>query len=119
MLYQEYIRKAKEVTIAQHDNGLWYLIPEWKYMLTVNNLVNVKIRDFRTNMIDIEDTLKLEVESRNAKESKRNAVINWIYDTITATVEPAILQEETDYIKNVMDYLKLNHELQNTSADAV
>ena len=54
----------------------------------------------------------MEVEKRNAINSKKPVVINWLYDLITTQVEPAILQEETDYIKQVTEFMKTNHEMQ-------
>lgn len=117
MLYTDYILKAKELTIQQLDNGTWYLEPEWQDILWRNNLG--EIDDLEDSYLDgwytLEDILKLEVERRNKVNSKQNDVINWLYDVITATVEPAMMQEETDYIKNVVEFMKLNHSLQDNT----
>ena len=112
MLYSEYINKAKEITIERTDNGVWYLIPEWKYILYRNEMAILKFRDFKPDWYTIEDNLKLEVERRNKRDSNTKTVVDWAHGIISTNVEPAMLQEETDYIKNVMEYMKLNHSIE-------
>lgn len=114
MTYASYILKAKEITIQQLDNGTWYLEPEWQDMLyreSLGELDNLE-DSYLDSWYTLEDILKLEVERRNAMNSKKNEVINWLYDLITAAVEPAMLKEETDYIQQVMEFMKANHENQ-------
>lgn len=106
MLYSEFIFKASEITIEQADNGLFYLEPMWKSFLIDNELNVSDISDIETSWNDIQDILKLEVEKRNTINTLKPYVLNWVHDVITSTVEPAILQEETDYIKNLMEYMK-------------
>ena len=108
MLYCEYIAKATEVTINQADNGLFFIEPLWKSLLIDNELNVSKISDIKTSWNDILDVLKLEVEKRNTKETLLPYVSKWIYDIITSTLDPAILQEETDYLKNYIEYMKVN-----------
>ena len=114
MNYADFINKAAELTITQADNGLFYLEPLWQGILEDNEMSFAKTG--KLSRSEVLDTLKLEVERRNTINSKKNDVIEWVYDIISATVEPAILEEETNYIKNVMEYMKLNHEL-NKSGD--
>ena len=120
MTYASYMFKAKELVIQQHDNGTWYLEPEWQDILYREGLG--EIDDLEDSYLDswytLEDILKLEVEKRNTRDSKKNEVINWLYDLITATVEPAMLQEETDYIKQVTEFMKANHDIK-MSEDSV
>ena len=113
MLYVEFINKAIDLTIVETDNGLSYLEPLWRNILYDNKLNVSEISDAVADWADIFDVLKLEVEKRNTINSKIPIVINWLYETITAQVEPAILQEETDYIKQVTEFMKLNHESQS------
>lgn len=114
MLYSNFILKAKNLTIQQLDNGVWYLEPEWMDILYRNGLgILDDLEDsYLSGWYDVEDILKLEVERRNASDSKKKEVVDWVYELITATVEPAMLQEETDYIKQVVDFMKTNHDLQ-------
>lgn len=106
MLYSEYISKAAKVVIEQTDNGLFYLEPMWKFYLIDNGLNVSDISDCEVSWNEIEDILKLEVEKRNTINTLKPYILNWIHDIITATVEPSVLQEETDYIKNLMEYMK-------------
>lgn len=111
MLYSKFIYHAKELTIQQLDNQIWYLEPEWKDIICreiESDLDNVE-DNYLTDWWDIENVLRLEVDRRNAQDNKKKAVIDWLYDVITQTVEPAMLAEETDYIKNVVEFMKANH----------
>lgn len=112
MLYSEFIYKAKEITIAQLDNGIWYLEPEWQDMLYREGLGDIEeLEDsYISGWYDVEDILKLEVERRNANDSKVELVADWLYQLVTATIEPAVLQEETDYIKQVLEFMKAKKE---------
>lgn len=112
MLLSEFVFKAIDATIEQADNGLFYLDPMWKFTLKDNQLNCSDVSDNDVNEEEIEDILKLEVEKRNAVNSLKPYVLQWVHDVITASVEPAILQEETDYLKNLTEYLKANREAQ-------
>ena len=124
MLYATFIKKAEELTIQQLDNGIWYLEPEWQDMIYRNILYKNNLNeldDLEDSYLDgwytLEDILKLEVIKRNSVIDKKNDVINWLYDVITATIEPAILQEETDFIKNAVEFMKVNHGLDAGDSD--
>ena len=108
MLYQTFIYKAKELTVHQLDNGTWYLEPEWQDILYRENLGALDdLEDsYLSGWYDVEDILKLEVEKRNAQNSKTKEVVQWVYDVITATLEPAMLQEENELVKNVVEYMQ-------------
>ena len=113
MTYASFILKAKELTVQQLDNGTWYLEPEWQDILYREGFGDLESLEdsYLDGWYTVEDILKLETERRNARDSKKNEVINWLYDVITASVEPAIMQEETDYIKQVVEFMKTNNEL--------
>ena len=108
MLYSDFVLKAANTTIEQADNGLFYLEPMWKSLLIDNELNVSDISDIETSWSDIQDILKLEVEKRNTINMLEPYVLNWIHDIITSTVEPEVLQEETDYLKNYIEYMKAN-----------
>lgn len=114
MLYSKFIFHAMEMTVRQLDNGIWYLEPEWKDVICreiESDLDNIE-DNYLTDWWDIENVLRLEVERRNAQDNKKVEVIKWLYDIINSTIEPAMVEEETDYIKNVIEYMKLNHDIQ-------
>ena len=119
MLYTEYIHKVKEATISQLDNGIWYLEPEWRIITHENELFIDDISDFEVTMEEVLETLRLEVDRRNALNDNTKAVMDWLYDLITATVEPAMLQEETDYIKQVVEFMKENHSTNKETPDNI
>ena len=114
MLYSKFIYHAEQLTIKQLDNETWYLDPEWKDIVCreIESDLNKLEDNYLTDWWDIENVLRLEVEKRNAHDDKKKAVIDWLYETITAQVEPAMLAEESDYIKNVVEFMKVNHENQ-------
>lgn len=119
MLYTEYIHKVKEVTISQLDNGIWYLEPDWRIITHENELFIDDISDFDVSMEEVLETLRLEVDRRNALNNNTKAVMDWLYDLITATVEPTMLQEETDYIKQVVEFMKENHSTNKETPDNI
>ena len=111
MLYSKFIYHAKEKAIQQLDNGEWYLEPEWRDILAREVLDDLeKLEDaYVYDWWDIENILELEVKKRNSGDEKKKAVINWLYDLIVANVEPAVMAEETEFIKNMTEYLKVAH----------
>ena len=117
MLYTEFIKKAMDETITQADNGLFYLEPMWKMILHDNELFFDEVSDFQITPEETFEVLRLEVEKRKTIFSKKNDVIEWIYEVISNTVEPAILAEETDFVKNVVDFMRVNHSTNKTSKD--
>ena len=113
MLYSKFIFHAKKLTIQQLDNEVWYLEPEWKDIICRE----MEIKDiseledsYLSDWWDVENILRLEVDKRNAQISKKKEVIDWLYDLITQTVEPEMLVEETEYLKNYIEYKKANKE---------
>ena len=112
MLYTDFIYKAMDLTIEQADNGLFYLEPLWRNILYDNQMDVVNISDADADWGGVLDVLNLEVTKRNTINSKKPDVLNWLYDLITAQVEPAMLEEETDYIKNLIEYLKTKNDAQ-------
>ena len=112
MLYTEFINKAMDLTIEQADNGLFYLEPMWRSILNDNQLILKDVSDVKAGWNDIYDILRLEVEKRNTINSKKPAVIDWLYEVISAQIEPAMLAEETEFIKQVTEFTKANHENQ-------
>lgn len=112
MLYTEFINKAFAETIVEADNGLFYLEPLWQNILNDSQLNIKNISDVKTDWNSVFDILKLEVEKRNTISSIKPYILNWVNDIISSTIEPAVLAEETDYLKNLTEYLKTNKDAQ-------
>ena len=110
MWYPDFINFAVKNAITQADNGKWYLEPEWRLIINGDNVQSMQFEgesDPRT-LDQIEDVLKLEVERRNISNDKTPYVMNWLHEIITTVIDPAVIQEETDYIKNVVEFMKAN-----------
>ena len=113
MLYSKFIYHAKEKTIQQLENGTWYLEPEWRDIIgremEIEDLSELE-DSYISDWWDVENILRLEADKRNAQNSKKEDVINWLYDLITQSIDPAMLEEETEYLKNYIEYKKVNKE---------
>ena len=109
MLCVDFMRKAAEVVVVQADNGLWYLEPLWRTMLGDEGLDVSDVSNVKLGWNGVYDILQLEVQKRNTVDSIKPYVLNWLYDLITTQVDPAMLQEETDFIKQVTEFMKTNH----------
>ena len=119
MLYSKFIFHAKEMAVKQLDNGTWYLDPEWKDIICreiESNIDNIE-DSYLADWWDVENVLHLEAEKRNAQNSKKEDVINWLYELINSTVEPTMLEEESNYIKNVVEFMKVNHNLKDENPE--
>ena len=120
MLYATYIQKVKEVTISQFvESGNWYLEPDWRIILRDSNLTDFRLKDAKIDWNILEDILKLEVTKRNSRDNKLNYVTDWLYNVITSTVEPSMLSEETEFLKNYVEYTKAKQKAEDTDGDDV
>lgn len=120
MLYADYIKKAKELTIVyDEDMMVSYLEPDWQTILYDNEMGDLEsIPDLRIGgWYDIEDVLKLEVEKRNALSSKKNLIYDWLYDIISSTVEPSMLQEENDLFQSMIELAKARNAISSNQAE--
>ena len=105
MLYADYIKKAKELTITYDEDALVsYLEPDWQTILCDNNMGNLEdIPDMRIEgWYDLEDVLKLEVEKRNAIMSRKNYIFEWIYNIITTTADPSLTEGENNIVEAML-----------------
>ena len=105
MSYAEFINKAIGLTVVQAENGLFYLEPLWQSILEDNEMSFTKTgKQSRSEVLDV---LKLEVERRNTIYSKKNDIIEWLFDVITTTVDPIMLEEENKMVKDLLEYARL------------
>lgn len=123
MLYQTFSYKIKELNVLQdEDSGVWYVNPDWvdaTYRAGLGYLEDLE-DSYITDWLDVKDILELEAARRNAKDDKKKQVIDWLYDVISAQVQPVMLQEETEYFKNLVEYMKVAHKEQdNGQIDSV
>lgn len=118
MLYTDFFKKASEAVILVDENsGVVFLDPHYRVTLQDWDLDPAQIEDYPTNWSQLGETLKLEVKRLNDCSSKIGFVTEWLYRVITSTVEPMMLQEENEYIRNVMEYMRLNNALKEKEKD--
>lgn len=113
MLYNNFMKKAEEFVLSyDEDSGLTYLEPDY-YAILVGLKMNPEedISDYPLTWARFEDRMKLEADKRNKLDDRSKYVIDWLYSVLTAAIEPAMLQEENELMKNMMDYMNLNAEL--------
>lgn len=110
MLYTEFMKKAEEFILSyDEDSGLTYLEPDYVAILRGLKMnPEEDISDYPLSWAGLEDRMKLEVERRNKLDDRTKYVVDWLYSVLTAAIEPAMLQEENELMKNMMDYMNLN-----------
>lgn len=113
MLYDVYMHQVMPLVIVDDDDssGFSYLDPHYRSILTGMNLSPEIIEDREVDWDWLSEALNLEVERRNRITDKSRYVIDWLFDIITSTIEPTMIDEENELMKNMMEYMKLNHEL--------
>lgn len=109
MLYTEFMQKAEEFVLSyDEDSGLTYLEPDYYAILVGLKMNPEEIADYPLSWGQLEDRMKLEVEKRNKLDDRTKYVVDWLYSILTSAIEPAMLQEENELMKNMMDYMNLN-----------
>lgn len=113
MMYAEYVKNAMDLTIVDdyEGSGISYLSPDYRAILIDSDMEPFVVEDYIMSWPTVKEILKLEVERRNSVTNKSRFVIDWLFQIITSTVDPAMIAEENDLMKNIAEYMKLNHEL--------
>ena len=108
MLYSEYMDKVKEIALLTNENtGLTYIRPDYEYMLDAGELKLEDVSDFKAAAKEtVYRQLLLERDMRNAQQDKTPVVMQWLYDVISAVVEPAIIEEQNKLIQDMLAYRK-------------
>ena len=122
MLYEVFSAKIKDIAIEYNEESeTWYLNPDWYELVHKEVLDDLsKLEDsYIEDWIDVEGILRLETERRNASNPVKTKVFNWLYDLISSTVEPMMIQEETEYIKNMREYMKTSHQINKEEPDNI
>lgn len=118
MLYSKYISEIQKLAIIDNDDtGHSYLDPSYKVILIDAGLTPDEVTDYKIDWADVREILELEVQRREKEFDNSRNVIDWIYSIITTTVDPVMINEENELMKNMMDYMKLNHELNEREAE--
>lgn len=113
MIYVDFMKKAEEFVLSyDEDSGLTFLEPDY-YAILVGLKMNPEkdIGDIPLTWAQFEKRMELEVERRNKLDDRSKYVIDWLYSVLTSAIEPAMMQQESELMKNIMDYMNLNAEL--------
>ena len=119
MTYADYMLKAAKAVIVDDvdASGYSYLEPNYRVVLIDAGLTPDVVTDYETTWPMVKEALKLEVERRNLLSDKSRFVMDWLFEIITATIDPAMITEENELMQNMMSYMKLNHELKEKEQD--
>lgn len=110
MDYFEYMEKISGLVINQLNNGLYYLEPAWRIILDGEGLQPYKVKNVKLSWEMAKEWLDLHIQKLNAEQDKMPKVIDWLHQVITAQIEPAMLEEETELVKNLTEYMRLKQE---------
>lgn len=113
MIYVDFMKKAEEFVLSyDEDSGLTFLEPDYYAILLGLKMDPEKdISDIPLSWAQFEKRMELEVERRNKLDDRSKYVIDWLYSVLTSAIEPAMMQQESELMKNIMDYMNLNAEL--------
>jgi len=119
MNYHDVVNQAIELTVIQdEETAVSYLEPRYREVLRENGLyLPGHVFDGDEKDKELWEILKLEVEKQNAKHNVSHALAEWAYTILTQTIEPELVSEENDLMKNIMDYLQLNQEVKEKKAE--
>ena len=110
MDYFEYMEKISGLVINQLNNGLYYLEPAWRIILDGEGLQPYKVKNVKLSWEMAKEWLDLNIQKLNTEQDKMPKVIDWLHQVITAQIEPAMLEEETELVKNLTEYMRLKQE---------
>jgi hypothetical protein len=100
--------KVKAIALLTNENtGLTYIRPDYEYILDNEEFSLDDVTDFENvSKLVVHNQLLLERDMRNAQMDKTAIVMQWLYDVITTIVEPAIVEEQNQLIKDMLEYRK-------------
>lgn len=110
--YYEFMKKACDEAIAQAENGLYYVEPAFRVILSSEDLTPENVVDYEVSWSGIKEYLELEVKKLNTMQDKMPAVLDRIHQIITTTIEPSMLEEENEMTKNLIEYMRMKKEAQ-------
>ena len=119
MLYSEYISKAKAMCIAIDDvNDVSYLIPDYRYLLSLSDLNLEDVTDFPGVTYDIvADNLRAEVDAYNTRHNMVPGLAAWIRETLFQALSPIAVQEQNELFANMIEYLKASKQSEKTKKE--
>lgn len=118
MLYDVYMHKAMPLVIVDDESsGFSYLDPHYRSILTGMEMDPEVIEDRKVDWNWLSEAFNLEIERRNRITDKSRFVIDWLFDIIASTIDPIMIDEENDLMKNIVEYMKLNADLKDREVE--
>ena len=103
MSYFDVVNDAIDLcVVTDEDTGMSYLEPRYRAVLRETNI------HLPGDAPDEElyEILQLEVQKRNAQINHIHAFVNFLIGLMGETVDPALMQEENELLKNVTEYMQ-------------
>lgn len=115
MKFVEYMALVANFALEEsEETKIHYIKPLYAFFLAMEHLdiddkenCEVEIEDFsKATMEFVHRQLELECAKRNAQADKTGVVMNWLCDMMTTTIEPAVLDEQNEMLKDLIEYRK-------------
>lgn len=109
MTREEFLSEAARICIGKSEaSELFFVEPLWA------TYVKTELGDYPEDLTHEEtlEILELTVKKLNAMSDRSHVFVNWLYDVLTTKVEPAMVEEENELMKNIVEYMKLNRNLE-------
>ena len=111
----------KNICLEQwEENGQWYVLPDWKRRL--DDLELYPDEDVITDWVnvmwdDVKEELDYEVKMRNTRQDKWPILGEILHKMLTAEIEPAVIQEQNELLKNVKEYMKEKNKVEEKKVE--
>ena len=66
---------------------------------------------------DVKEELDCEVQMRNARQDKWPILGEILYKMLTAEIEPQVIQEQNELLKNVQEYMKEKNKVEEKKVE--
>lgn len=115
MTYAQFIMQAKDMCLAiDDDNNTCYLLPDYRYLLSLANMKLEEIEDFPEVTWDIvSENLKLEAEAYNATNNYVPYIAAAIKDIMVTQLSTLAVQEQNELFTHVIEYMKAKNKEEN------
>ena len=96
-----YHRAVENCVTVDDNTGRAYVEPLWREILESEGVLMKEADEPK-----VLEVLELAVKKSDAKNDKTNAVMEWLYDMITSSIDPAMVDQENDILKTVIEHIK-------------
>lgn len=113
MKFVDYISLIMDFALEEDETSkMCFIKPLYQFYVAMAKLdiddkenCEIEIEDFpRATMEFVHRQIELERDRRNALINKTNVVMNWLCDMMTTTIKPAVLDEQNEMLKDLVEY---------------